>query len=555
MVRRSDGHFMSNSYRGCIVIAVVIAHGTLRTATGQFTLQGPGVNPADFRVTTFATGLNFPVGMTELSDGSLLVATSNGSEFFGSSTGSLTRLADSDGDGVAEVRQTLVSNVPGGRITSVRRADDLIAVTGQGNDNPISFYRTGPTPSDPLTNLGQLNLTYPSGGWLHPHSALALRMAPGEADQYELYFQLGSNSNFARTTRTVQLSGGAGFEVTLAGDAIHRVRLRDNGSVLTAIDHTQIATGLRNASGLVFHPQTGDLYIGENGIDGLTNVNEPHSADEINVIPVGDLGTSLVNFGFPGTYERYRTGTTVGAAGISPIVTFQPLPLPDGSEAEGINEIAFAPPAFPVALRGGLFAGFHGKYSSGGLANEENPVAFVDLTTGAYFHIIGNEEPGVGHPDGFVATHDTLYISDISPSGGLGAGQANTGRIYAIRSLVAQLAGDYDGNGNVDAADYIFWRDTLGSTSQLAADGDRSGTVDAGDYSLWRQNFGLAIDMTLANTSQTSVPEPVTITYALVLATFNLWMSRRFTTSRMKAVDAPGTYWASDHASRHSTEC
>ena len=33
-----------------------------------------GVDPADFRVTTFASGLNYPYGMQQLSDGSLLVA-------------------------------------------------------------------------------------------------------------------------------------------------------------------------------------------------------------------------------------------------------------------------------------------------------------------------------------------------------------------------------------------------------------------------------------------------------------------------------------------------
>jgi hypothetical protein len=416
---------------------------------------------------------------------------------------------------MADVRQTLVSNVPGGRLTSVRRASDLIAVTGQGRSNPISFYRTGPTPSDPLTYLGQLNLNYPSGGWLHPHSALALREVSGTASQYELYFQLGSDTNFATTTKTVSLTGTLGLSATLAGDAIHRVTLTDHGTSLTATAHTQIATGLRNASGLEFHPQTGDLYIGENGIDGLANVNEPHSADELNVIPASELGASIVNFGFPSTYEQYRTGQTVGSAGTPPRVAFQPIPTPNGTEAEGINEIAFAPRAFPAALRNGLFAGFHGRFSLGGLQNEENPVAFVDPTTHEYFHIVSNEEPAIGHPDGFASTYDTLYLSDMSPSGGLGPPQANTGRIYAIRSLAGQLVGDYNRNGTFDAADYTIWREALGSASQLVADGNQNGIVDAGDYTLWRQNFGLQIGTQFGEPS--SVPEPVTIMPAFLL--------------------------------------
>lgn len=512
-----------------VLAAVLLAHLLVRPATAQFTLQGPGVNPGDFRITTFASSLNFPVGMSELTDGSVLVATSNGSSFFGSTTGSLIRLADTNGDGIADDRQTLVGNVPGGRLTSVRRAGTLVAVTGQGESNPISFYRTGFSPTDPLTFLGQLTLNYPSGGWLHPHSALALREAPGQAGRFELYFQLGSDTNFAATTRTVGLAGTLGLSATLAGDAVHRVTIADNGTSLVATEHKQIGTGLRNAAGLLFHPQTGDLYIGENGIDGLVNVNEPHSADEINVVPAAELGPSIANFGFPSTYEQYRTGQAVGSVGIRPLVAFQPLPPPNGSEAEGINEIAFLPPAFPQSLRNGMVAGFHGKFSQGGLQNEENPVAWIDLANGSYFHLIGNQEPAIGHPNGFLTTLDTLYIADMSPSGGLGSAQANTGRIYAVRSLLAELLGDYNRSGLVDAADYVVWRDTLGSSTQLAADGDQSGTVDQGDYAVWRRAFGAAAGASASDTPQSPTPEPGSAALAVVGWLFTgsrLWPSR-----------------------------
>ena len=38
-----------------------------------FTVTGPGVNTNAFRVTTYTSGLDFPMGMAELQDGSLLV--------------------------------------------------------------------------------------------------------------------------------------------------------------------------------------------------------------------------------------------------------------------------------------------------------------------------------------------------------------------------------------------------------------------------------------------------------------------------------------------------
>lgn len=471
------------------------------------------MNPADFRITTFATGLNFPVGMTALSDGSILVATTNGDSFFGSDSGTLTRLADTDGDGIAEVVQPLVTNVAGGRLTSVRRAGELIAVTGQGQDNPISLYRTGDDPGDPLTFLGRIELDYPSGAWLHPHSALALREAPGEPGRFELYFQLGSDRNFATTTRRVELVG-LGLSASLAGDAIHRVTLAYDGSALAAVDHTQIATGLRNASGLLFDPSTGDLYIAENGIDGLVNANEPHSADEINVIAANEIGTTVVDFGFPETYEAYRTGDTIGSTGRLPAAIFQPLPPPDGEEAEGINEAAFAPPAFPEALRGKLFAGFHGKYGLGGLPNEENPVALVDLSTGESFHIIANDEEEVGHLDGLLSTFDTLYLADISPLGGFDRSNAHTGVIYAVTSLIDRVEGDYNLDGMVDAADYTVWRDQLGSPY-----------VES-DYARWKSHFGSAGEVTRQSTA---IPEPATAALLLAPALLlGLQRSRRY---------------------------
>ena len=74
-------------------------------AVAQFTIGGdPRVNPNDFRITTFASGLNYPNGLARLSDGSILVATSNpnGTGTFFASSGALLRFTDTNSDGVAD---------------------------------------------------------------------------------------------------------------------------------------------------------------------------------------------------------------------------------------------------------------------------------------------------------------------------------------------------------------------------------------------------------------------------------------------------------------------
>jgi hypothetical protein len=53
-------------------------------------------------------------------------------------------------------------------------------------------------------------------------------------------------------------------------------------------------------------------------------------------------------------------------------------------------------------------------------------------------------------------------------------------------------AGDYNANGDVDAADYVIWRKTLGTNvpNGTGADGSGNGIVDQADYGVWRAHFG-----------------------------------------------------------------
>lgn len=96
--------------------------------------------------------------------------------------------------------------------------------------------------------------------------------------------------------------------------------------------------------------------------------------------------------------------------------------------------------------------------------------------------------------------HNISYqIEGIETDDGDGYGYWRTSSyLFGYAAEPAPVAGDYNGDGSVNAADYAVWRDTLGqSGTGLAADGTGptgtpDGVVDALDYDFWRSRFGAA---------------------------------------------------------------
>jgi sugar lactone lactonase YvrE len=83
--------------------------------------------------------------------------------------------------------------------------------------------------------------------------------------------------------------------------------------------------------------------------------------------------------------------------------------------------------------------------------------------------------------------------SGLQPIGGL-----------AWTTSAATLAGDYNGNGTIDSADYARWRADFGKHVALGngPDGNADGVIDARDYVLWRKSAGPTLG------AGSGVPEP-----------------------------------------------
>jgi len=429
----------------------------------------PIVNPADFRVTTFASGLNYPKGLMTLADGSLLVAVNNpvsGGTSFYNSSGQLLRFTDVNGDGVADAPgQVLYDNLPGA-VTAIHQAGPYILATStQSGSERISVLQEGATPSSALTLDGSINFSFPAN-WEHTTYASVVRPTPGQPGSYDLIFNIGSqyngvvigsdgnvvldqngNPTYQPTTGSVGVSGLVNG--TLQGDSLYIVTLQDQGGSPVFSNLTQIATGLRNAASLAIDPATGDLYIADNGIDGNNYGNEAWSADELDIIPAAQIGHSVPNFGFPYSYVKTidKPGDPVTVVdptyGVQPLIAFEPLPDPiltvEGSESEGSSGFALSPPDFPTGLNHGVFVGFHGLFVQGGTVNDENPFIFADPSTGHYFDFISNDLANIGHLDEALSTSDSLFVADLSMTGAVsGSSGPGQGFIYQIQAINQQ---------------------------------------------------------------------------------------------------------------------
>src|SRR4029079_8361325 len=121
----------------------------------------------------------------------------------------------------------------------------------------------------------------------------------------------------------------------------------------------------------------------------------------------------------------------------------------------------------------------------------------------------------LGNGNGRFSLWETLEFG-TDYSGGLGTGDINrdgltdvaiaaghdpdTGEPYLTTllndgnwpSVAPALPGDYNRNGTVDAADYVVWRNTLGTSrpNYSGADGNGNGVVDQNDHAIWRAHFG-----------------------------------------------------------------
>jgi autotransporter-associated beta strand protein len=107
----------------------------------------------------------------------------------------------------------------------------------------------------------------------------------------------------------------------------------------------------------------------------------------------------------------------------------------------------------------------------------------------------------------------------------------NTSQLYTDGVLSVGRPGDYNGNGGVDAADYVVWRKNAGTSTALLND-LIGGTIGSAQYNQWRANFGQTVPGAASGSgasSNVAVPEPASLVPLMFAAAVWCLVRRRAT--------------------------
>jgi subtilisin-like proprotein convertase family protein len=146
----------------------------------------------------------------------------------------------------------------------------------------------------------------------------------------------------------------------------------------------------------------------------------------------------------------------------------------------------------------------------------------------------GGPFPGSYQPDGSLAALDGQPLSGTWTLEVIDDTAEDTGTLLGW-SLIFKTnnpaqAGDFDGDGDVDGADFVAWQThfPLASGATLAdGDADADGDVDGADFVVWQTNFPFPPSMGI-----TPVPEPGSWVTACLATPICLALVRRFRSVR-----------------------
>jgi glucose/arabinose dehydrogenase len=328
----------------------------------------PGTMPivaAGFSVNALATGLDHPRWLYVLPNGDVLVAETNGPErpddrkgikgwFMKKMTkkaggavpsaNRITLLRDADGDGVAETRGVFLQGLTSPFGMALVGNDFYVADTDALLRYP---YAEG---EKSIAGAAVKVADLPAGTINHHWTKNVIASRDGA----KLYVSIGSNSNAAENGLDKEVNRAAIMEIDRATG---RSRI--------------FASGLRNAVGMSWQPQSGELW---------TSVNE---RDEIGSDLVPDYMTSVKDgafYGWPFSYYGQHVDERVKPQRPDLVAS---ATIPDyalGAHTASLGLTFYDGKLFPARYDGGAFVGQHGSWNRKPLSGYK--VIFVPFANG-----------------------------------------------------------------------------------------------------------------------------------------------------------------------------
>ncbi len=289
-------------------------------------LKVPGVEPTDeriaqlklppgFTIAKYAEGLGKPRMLAVGDDGTLYVTRRE--------PGDVLALRDSDGDGKADQKTTVIPRLPGAHGITLHQGKMYIATVRELYAGDLKDGKVGP--------LKQLIGDIPEGG-RHPNRTLAF------GPDGMLYLRVGSTCNNC---------------VEPSPESATILRMKPDGS-----DRKIFATGLRNTIGFGWHPKTQEMWGMDHGSDWLGNDVPP---EELNRLQEGK------HYGWPFVYADRQVIDVKAGPPVEELKAFaqktEPMVLGYQAHSSPLQMVFYTGDQFPAEYRNDAFICMRGSWN------------------------------------------------------------------------------------------------------------------------------------------------------------------------------------------------